>query len=185
MARGRRRRTGPPGPVRTCVACRESAPRVELLRLVADEAGRVRLDLTGAAPGRGAWVHADHLARLDGRPGPLHRTLRRKQLDSGGLLDDARAALLAAVLQDLAACHRAGLCHSGAARAGRLAEPAAMVVAGAVPLPGRAPVEQRLPVDARALGAVLGKGPRSVVAVAAGRPTLRLVRRLRWMAPLG
>lgn len=51
-------------PVRTCVGCRERAPKTQLLRLVADQddqAGQrlvsVRPDPTGRRPGRGASVH--------------------------------------------------------------------------------------------------------------------------------
>jgi uncharacterized protein len=46
------------GPVRTCVACRARRSRDDLLRLVADEDGRVRLDYRGRAPGRGVHVCA-------------------------------------------------------------------------------------------------------------------------------
>ncbi|MGP9695013.1 YlxR family protein [Brachybacterium sp. AOP25-B2-12] len=52
------------GPERTCVGCRSKAPRDQLVRLVREgspESGapRLRADLRGSAPGRGAWVHPD------------------------------------------------------------------------------------------------------------------------------
>ncbi len=47
-------------PVRTCVACRQEADKGELLRLVRDrETGVVRVDPTGRAPGRGAYLHRE------------------------------------------------------------------------------------------------------------------------------
>lgn len=43
-------------PVRTCVACRSARPKGELIRLVCDGENRVRVDATGAAAGRGAYL---------------------------------------------------------------------------------------------------------------------------------
>ncbi|HKW06321.1 MAG TPA: YlxR family protein [Candidatus Dormibacteraeota bacterium] len=45
-------------PVRTCVACREEAGKVELLRFVRRPDGSVGLDRTGKEAGRGAYLHA-------------------------------------------------------------------------------------------------------------------------------
>ncbi|TRW45138.1 YlxR family protein [Georgenia yuyongxinii] len=46
------------GPVRTCVGCRERAPRSALVRLVLDTATHVAtVDVGRSAPGRGAWLH--------------------------------------------------------------------------------------------------------------------------------
>lgn len=47
----------PEPPVRTCVACRERAPRGDLLRVARSPEGRVAADPAGSAPGRGAYVH--------------------------------------------------------------------------------------------------------------------------------
>jgi len=44
------------GPVRTCVGCRERAPKQELLRVVAGD-GTLVPDPAGRAPGRGAHLH--------------------------------------------------------------------------------------------------------------------------------
>lgn len=51
-------------PERTCVGCRQRADRDQLLRLVREpapdgSADRIRPDLSGSAPGRGAWLHPD------------------------------------------------------------------------------------------------------------------------------
>ena len=46
-------------PQRTCVGCREVRGKRELVRVVRQADGHVRLDETGKAPGRGAYVHAN------------------------------------------------------------------------------------------------------------------------------
>ena len=43
-------------PERTCVACGTRKPKADLLRVVRSPEGRVSLDPTGKAPGRGAYV---------------------------------------------------------------------------------------------------------------------------------
>jgi predicted RNA-binding protein YlxR (DUF448 family) len=45
-------------PERSCVGCRQRAPKAELLRVARTPAG-VRVDPQGNAPGRGAYVHRD------------------------------------------------------------------------------------------------------------------------------
>jgi hypothetical protein len=47
-----------PGPVRTCVGCRERSAKSTLLRVVAD-GDRLVPDPAGRLPGRGASVHPD------------------------------------------------------------------------------------------------------------------------------
>lgn len=44
-------------PMRTCVGCRTSAPKRELIRVVRSPAGEVSLDLVGKSPGRGVYIH--------------------------------------------------------------------------------------------------------------------------------
>ena len=55
-------RSAPVGgkPVRTCIGCREASSQAGLLRMVADTAGRVRMEGSRRqpGPGRGAYVHA-------------------------------------------------------------------------------------------------------------------------------
>lgn len=41
---------------RTCVGCREEAPKREMLRIARDAGGKVTVDPTGRLPGRGAYV---------------------------------------------------------------------------------------------------------------------------------
>lgn len=43
-------------PQRMCVACRQMRPKREMVRVVRTPAGEVRLDPTGKAAGRGAYV---------------------------------------------------------------------------------------------------------------------------------
>ena len=42
--------------MRTCIACREEKPKKEMLRVVKNAAGEIRLDFSGKLPGRGAYV---------------------------------------------------------------------------------------------------------------------------------
>ncbi len=48
-----------PTRVRTCIACRKSAGKHELCRVVRTPDGAVELDASGKAPGRGAYVCYD------------------------------------------------------------------------------------------------------------------------------
>jgi uncharacterized protein len=43
-------------PQRTCVGCREVLPKRSLIRIVRGPEG-VKIDMSGKAPGRGAYVH--------------------------------------------------------------------------------------------------------------------------------
>jgi uncharacterized protein len=45
-------------PQRTCVGCRQVQGKRQLVRVVRQADGHVQLDVTGKAPGRGAYVHA-------------------------------------------------------------------------------------------------------------------------------
>jgi predicted RNA-binding protein YlxR (DUF448 family) len=68
--------TGGRTPERSCVGCRQRAPKRELVRLVRGPDG-VALDPAASAPGRGAYVHRD--AACIGRAlakGALARALR-------------------------------------------------------------------------------------------------------------
>jgi predicted RNA-binding protein YlxR (DUF448 family) len=64
-------------PERTCVTCRMPAGKRELLRIVRSPSGEVRVDPSGRAPGRGAYVHRDAAcARGALERGALARALR-------------------------------------------------------------------------------------------------------------
>ena len=64
-------------PERSCVGCRERAPKAELLRVARTPTG-VRVDPLGDAPGRGAYVHRDtECGAAALREGALASALRR------------------------------------------------------------------------------------------------------------
>ena len=46
-------------PQRTCIGCRQTRPKAALLRLVRGADGRVQIDDSGRAEGRGAYVCPD------------------------------------------------------------------------------------------------------------------------------
>ncbi len=56
-------------PMRMCIACREMKPKSEMTRVVKNADGEIFPDLTGKAPGRGAYVcsSGDCLKRLTGK----------------------------------------------------------------------------------------------------------------------
>lgn len=43
-------------PQRTCIACRESRPKGDLIRVVRTNEGEVEVDLSSKRPGRGAYL---------------------------------------------------------------------------------------------------------------------------------
>ena len=43
-------------PMRMCIACREMKPKSEMTRVVKNAEGEIALDVTGKAPGRGAYI---------------------------------------------------------------------------------------------------------------------------------
>jgi uncharacterized protein len=46
-------------PLRSCVVSREKLPKRELLRIVKDNTGKIFVDKTGKANGRGAYIKKD------------------------------------------------------------------------------------------------------------------------------
>jgi uncharacterized protein len=87
-------------PVRTCVGCREVLPKRVLVRIVRSVEG-VRVDATGKAPGRGAYLHDRRSCWEAGLRGALARALRtelgeadRRHLAAAmeALPDDGQAA---------------------------------------------------------------------------------------------
>jgi predicted RNA-binding protein YlxR (DUF448 family) len=65
-------------PQRTCVSCRETNDKRTLTRLVRTPDGHVRLDTTGRAPGRGAYLctQRECWERALGRADTLGRALK-------------------------------------------------------------------------------------------------------------
>ena len=75
-------------PVRTCVGCREVLPKRALIRIVRS-GENVRVDKTGKAPGRGAYLHDRRSCWDAGLDGSLEHALKTK------LTPDERQALTA------------------------------------------------------------------------------------------
>ena len=46
-------------PLRQCIACRELKPKKEMLRIVKNSEGKIFLDFSGKASGRGAYICDD------------------------------------------------------------------------------------------------------------------------------
>ena len=46
-------------PMRRCVGCMQSKQKKDLIRIVGDKEGSVKLDVTGKAPGRGVYLCPD------------------------------------------------------------------------------------------------------------------------------
>ena len=86
--------------VRTCLGCRQRAPRSSLVRLVARD-GRVVVDAAARLPGRGAWVHPT--------PGCVAAVIRRSALGRSlrvtGALDASELSTFEAVLEEQAERH--------------------------------------------------------------------------------
>jgi predicted RNA-binding protein YlxR (DUF448 family) len=77
------------------VGCRGKAAKSELLRVVRAPDGRVAVDPSGRAPGRGAYIHrAPGCVERAGRPGVLARALR-------AALDPTAASSLIGELREL------------------------------------------------------------------------------------
>lgn len=67
-------------PRRTCVGCREVLPKRSLIRIVYGPEG-VRVDLTGKAHGRGAYLHDKQSCWMRGIKGALGHALRTELKD--------------------------------------------------------------------------------------------------------
>ncbi len=79
-------------PMRTCIACKETKPKRELLRVVRTPDGHVLLDATGKKSGRGAYI----CARLS----CWETALKKKRLEQEfelALSEEDRAGLAAFV----------------------------------------------------------------------------------------
>jgi len=88
--------SSPSGPVRTCLGCRRRSGKDGLVRVVLEGGGRVRIDPTRTAPGRGAYVHPEPscLGAL-GRRGLLARALRASlgEAEVSRLMDEMTSTL--------------------------------------------------------------------------------------------
>ncbi len=80
-------------PERMCVGCRSKAEKRALIRVVRSPIGRIALDPTGRAAGRGAYVHpSGECLRLAVRRGAIARALQSplEQAEAARLMEDLR-----------------------------------------------------------------------------------------------
>jgi predicted RNA-binding protein YlxR (DUF448 family) len=64
-------------PERTCVGCRSKSEKRALIRVVRAPDGRIDLDPSGKAPGRGAYVHQSRMCLKEAvRRGAIAKALR-------------------------------------------------------------------------------------------------------------
>lgn len=61
-------------PIRKCIGCNESKPKKELIRIVKDQQGNIKVDTTGKAAGRGAYICCNILCLESAQKGKrLHK----------------------------------------------------------------------------------------------------------------
>ncbi len=173
--------------VRTCVVCRAPGPAEERVRLALIE-GELQLAPNKAPGQRGLWLCARR-ACIDGlSPKTVGRALKGPGRLRPGLIDSLRALRRRDVEQQLQRCWASGLCDDGQKAALAALQPAFFLLAcdasALLPLPTSSP-RWTLHLDRGQLGQLLGRGPRSIVAVRPGRPARSLVRVLQCLSWLG
>lgn len=183
------------GPIRTCLACRRARPARELVRLVVLDG--VQIDLERRLPGRGVWVcpHRACVSRLERRGEQVGRAARRPAPELRGLGALVRAAVLGSAREALVAAHRSGGVVSGAGALDEISgQPVVALVhasdAGVEAVAAaRALAPQALMgsigLDRVALGQLIGRGPRAVLAVRAGKLGIRFAHQLQCSLDLG
>lgn len=107
---------------RTCVGCRQTAPRGELLRVFVTPAGELVPDVAGGGDGRGAWVHPT-LGCLRAAPRGMGRALGVPEPGWAAFAGHLQAVagrrvegLLSAALRSRRAVAGADLCEAALAR---------------------------------------------------------------------
>lgn len=95
---------------RSCVACRETFPQEELLRVVLDPSGTPCVDYLGKLPGRGAYIcpNIDCIKRA-AKQGGLKRSFKRPvSITSDALMQEAWSASQRQIRSLLSLAQRAG-----------------------------------------------------------------------------
>lgn len=169
--------------MRSCVVTRERRPPSELIRLFVDSEGLVQVDATRARAGRGAWITPSAAAfdKLQGRPQLLRRSLRRTPRGFGPLIEDARRDEDRRLVPLLRRCWRSGLLRQQPA----IRPPICWLHPTDQPAPDHDGATLVLPWTAAETAAILGCPQVTTLQLAAGRPALPLVARLRRRAQLG
>jgi uncharacterized protein len=182
------------GPQRTCMGCRQTLDRDQLVRFVQHPAGGIVVDYQGKLPGRGAYTHIDaDCIQTAVRRQQFDRAFRTKLTKSvdDELLAALKKQLLERVLNLLGMARKSGQAISGSGLVLdtlRGQEPPALLLLAddisdgiAAKLLDKA--EQRgVPwyrlVDKDMLGHLLGKGERSAVVLKKGRLAQALEKEL-------
>jgi uncharacterized protein len=181
-------------PQRTCLGCRQTLDRHQLVRFVVHPAGGLLVDYQGKLPGRGAYTHIDAgCIETATRRQQFDRAFRTKlpQLAAGQLITELTRQLLERVLNLLGMARKSGQVISGSGLVLdtlRGPEPPALLLLAddisegiAVKLVDKA-VQRGVPcyrlVDKDMLGHLLGKGERSAVALKKGRLAQALEKEL-------
>lgn len=192
-------------PERTCIACRSTAPRGDLVRVVLDPEGIVVIDLRGKLPGRGAWLHADLecLRAVDSDPQKIFRALVRGDRENpprtrapGDLEHQLREAVLRAVLEGLSLAAAGGALVSGhdalenAVMKGEIAEIVTASDASDRTVKDLTANHDKidvthLPIDRTTLGARIGVAPRAAIGLVRSTAFRHLRSQLRLLRSLG
>lgn len=198
VAKRSERSEGAREPVRQCLACRERAPRDDLIRLVVDPGGEIVVDLRGRLPGRGAWIHPTRacLELAGGKPGLLSRAFKGS-VRAPDLLEAVQRAVEQALRDGLSLAAASGALVGGhdvlvhALAEGRVAEvalasDAAERTVGAITgLAGDEVPITTLPLDKESLGTQIGSGTRAAVGVLGVSASVHLRRQLQRLRRLG
>ncbi len=175
---------------RSCVLTRRKSDQVDLVRLVLSPEGELFVDYRGKLPGRGAWVSPERevLETLEKQPKLLSRAFRTA-VNPDGLLEKLQSANERAVMDGLSLASRAGALVGGGKRVREAVQSSrtiGLVLSADASERLRTDLEGRskeIPVFILALspdmlGAQIGKGPRSALAVIASKPGQYLIREL-------
>ena len=101
------------GPVRTCIATRETGDPAAMIRFVRAPDGSVVPDLKGALPGRGAWVSLSRERVEEASRRNLFARAFRTQAAARGVADEVDRLLAQDALARLALAKKAGALVSG------------------------------------------------------------------------
>lgn len=105
MSSSRRRSRPRHVPQRTCIGCRRTAAKRELVRIVRTPEGHVEVDETGKHNGRGAYIHRDRACWSQAlRRGAVERALKTTLTES----DSRHLAAYESSLSPVAAAESVG-----------------------------------------------------------------------------
>jgi len=172
------------GPLRTCVACRENKPQDQLVRYVVAPDGTLMVDYRHRLPGRGAYTCCDAAClRTAVEKNQFQRSFRGhcKASEADGLLTQLQQAVEQKIVNLLGMGRKSSQVVSGSnavitglrqgAEFGLVLmtqDISPAIAEKIITLADRQKVESNRLLNKDLLGQILGKGERSVVAVARG-----------------